>query len=74
MRIKFWHKHNKYDSRMRYKVFTIAWGKGLRPLAGSKKYYKHFLTFALCLKWIGIYKGYDEFRAYILGMEIHYRK
>lgn len=72
--IKFWHAHNQFDTRRRYRVFTLAWGRGFCPLAGSKRYYHRFLTLSVVPKWVGLHRSYDSFRAHLLGVEIYYRE
>lgn len=70
----FWHwKLNKLDDRKRFKVFTVAWRKGYRPLAGSKNYYKNKITIAFVPKLCSYYSSHSEFRIKLLGIEAHYK-
>ena len=72
MKIKFWWKENEFDYCRRWRIFTIAWGKGRRPLAGSKKYYAKKFTLSLVPTWFRWQRNYGAMRLRVLGFELHY--
>jgi len=70
----FWHwRLNRLDSRKRFKLFTVAFSVGNAPLKNSKNYYKRKITIALVPKLFSYQSSFREYRARLLGVELHYK-
>ena len=69
MLIVFW--FNKASFENRFRLFSLMWGTGFKV---HKDYtYQTKLTFSLKPRLLHLYKSYREFRATVLGLNIHYR-
>jgi len=76
--VTWWGKTaNSYDDdKTRYRLFDIAFGKGSCPLAGSKHYYRHFLTVSLRNRLFRVEKNTMQIYGWyfcILGIEISFK-
>lgn len=64
----------KCPFRKRYKIFSLAWGKGYTPLAGSNYYFNKKITFAMTSFLFKFKQSFQEWRISCLFLEIHYRE